>query len=714
VCTSAEFLAVRDQNLDLSIKLLARRTLAGDSSFAEEIDREFVKLLATHKQQLAQRIISLTRARHAKYENTPSHRQPDVLHGPGGLQDLRLISTLDKLFTGQAESTLEQSAAFLSFVLCFLRYRANEAQNVLDLAAQEAIASQFADGEKPDVWMRQYFAHARRVFNAARRMLDLCEASSGTLLEGFHEWQSRLSNADFSVLNGRLYLRNPAALDGDPETVFHLLEFVARHGIPPSPETEQRLQMAKDAVARFCRQPRPLWPIIKSILSLPRVPYAIRVLQHADLLSSIFPEWARIEGATRSNSDHAYTIDEHTLMALERICNLPGAGDPIRQRFSQLLSEIEDQAVLLFALLFHDTWESEDDPNKLQTAANSGRKAATRIQMPAGDQQIVEFLIEHQATFYDAVSGRDLSDPATIRLLSENVGTIERLRLITALTYAEMSATYPEETIEWRLERLWQTYLATQRELTRELETDRIEEIPAHLPESADFIKGFPGRYLRARRPEEIAGDMRLYQLSRDTGVAVELEKFEGAYKLSVVAQDRPALFASFSGAISSFGLNIVKAEAFSNAKGVILDTFLFADPKRTLALNPPEAERLRDLIVRLALGKTDAKRLLRNRAATNPKQRGVEPQVQFDSEACETATLVQITAEDRPGLLYSLATVFSSNACNIDTVLIDTKGHRAMDVFYVARDGKKLSSGLQMTLKQQLLSACTATSLGN
>ena len=80
---------------------------------------------------------------------------------------------------------------------------------------------------------------------------------------------------------------------------------------------------------------------------------------------------------------------------------------------------------------------------------------------------------------------------------------------------------------------------------------------------------------------------------------------------------------------------------------------------------------------------------------------------MEFDSEACDTATLVEITTEDRPGLLHSLATVFSSAACNIDVVLIDTKGKRAIDVFYVAHQGAKLTPEIQATLKERLLAAC-------
>ena len=84
-----------------------------------------------------------------------------------------------------------------------------------------------------------------------------------------------------------------------------------------------------------------------------------------------------------------------------------------------------------------------------------------------------------------------------------------------------------------------------------------------------------------------------------------------------------------------------------------------------------------------------------------------VPPRVVIDNHASNTYTVLEINGRDRPGLLYSLATVFSSNACNIDVVLVDTKGHRAIDVFYVAQGGQKLSADMQATLKEKLLAAC-------
>jgi [protein-PII] uridylyltransferase len=370
-----------------------------------------------------------------------------------------------------------------------------------------------------------------------------------------------------------------------------------------------------------------------------------------------------------------------------------------------LLSEIDDVTLLLFALLFHEMGRGGADPAALAT--ERAHEAMVRLQMPEDARSTVKFLILHQADLSDAVSGRDMDDPATARLLADRVGTIERLKMLAVMTYSRTVALSEDAKLAWRLEQLWRAYTVAQHELVRELETDRIQQVPEDLPGNAEFVRGFPLRYLRAHSPAEIAGHLQLYEQSRPTGVAVRLDPMEGAYRLTVVARDMPSLFASFAAAISSFGLDILKAEAFSNATGVLLDTFVFGDPGRMLQQNPSEADRLSDLIRRIALGKTDAHRLMRGRALPEARKRTTPPQVQFDSEASPALTLVEIETEDRPGLLYSLATVFSSSACNIDVVLVDTKGHRAIDVFYVAHAGQKLTPEMQERLKEKLLAAC-------
>jgi [protein-PII] uridylyltransferase len=141
----------------------------------------------------------------------------------------------------------------------------------------------------------------------------------------------------------------------------------------------------------------------------------------------------------------------------------------------------------------------------------------------------------------------------------------------------------------------------------------------------------------------------------------------------------------------------------------MVLDIFVFEDPKRTLDLNPSEADRLRLTLERAVLGRVDVRQFLRNRPRPAPPSRRsrIRPAVTFDSEASAAATLIEVVAEDRPGLLYDLAGTLSSAGCNIEVVLIDTEAHRAVDVFYVTHGGKKLSAGQQAALKESLLKAC-------
>jgi [protein-PII] uridylyltransferase len=732
VRTVSECLEFREQNIDLDINLLELRYLAGDNALHARLENKWPAFLEKNRSKLSQHLARHSRVRHAKFQNTVHHREPDIKEAPGGLRDWNLIGWLSRLgvegvhFSDQ----LNQAGEFLSAVRCFLHYQSRSDRNLLDVEAQERIVAQqfsraqtisgqpnaassgasegIADGAFAIAqWMRQYFRQAWVIFNEARRALGALEKPESTLVGNFRDWRSRLSNSEFTVSRERIFLRNPAQLESDPAVILRLLEFIGRHGIAPAPETERRLEAARSAFAAYCAQPRPLWATLESILSLPRAAMAVRSLQRAGLLAALLPEWSSMVDLVDAEPEHRYTVDEHTLITVERATELASNTDPTLQRFAQLLSEVENPAVLAFALLFHNAGKGTGAGDPVGVSTLLARQAMERIRVPGDDQSEVNFLIEHQLDLAEVMSGRDVEDPATARQLAERVGTIERLKLLTVMTYADLAAVSSDAMTPWRLERLSRAYEVTQHELTRELETGRIQDVPDHLPGRPGFLKGFPVRYLRAHSPAEIEEHTRLYEESRPTGVAVQLDRIEGAYRLTVIARDMPALFASFAGAISSFGLDILKAEAFSNARGTILDTFVFADPQRTLELNPSESERLLDLIRRVAMGKTDGQRLLRSRAPLDPKKRSAPPQVHFDSDACETATLVEIIAEDRPGLLYNLATVFSSTACNIDVVLIDTKGHRAIDVFYVAHDGQKLSPDLQAALKEKLLAVC-------
>ena len=284
--------------------------------------------------------------------------------------------------------------------------------------------------------------------------------------------------------------------------------------------------------------------------------------------------------------------------------------------------------------------------------------------------------------------------------------TVERLKALTLLTYGDISAVNPGVMTPWRRSQLWRLYTLTYNELTRALNAERIEPRPADPPEKAAFLEGFPTRYLRTHSEADIEQHLKMEKLAAEhSGVATALKKLDDAYSLTLLTGDRPFLFASIAGTLSSFGMNILKAEAFANRRGTVLDTFTFADPNRTLELNPSEVDRLKLTVERVVSGKTDVEQLLRNRPKPALPSKGARfaASLAFDSHSSAAATLIHLVAEDRPGLLFDVASAMSSEGCNIEVVLIDTEAHKAIDVFYITRQGTKLTPVEEERLRKRL-----------
>lgn len=711
VHTVAECAEIHEGNIELSISLLDRRMLAGSADLYAKLDNKLPGFFVRQARALIRHVCQLARERHEKFQNTFYHLEPNIKETPGGLRDLHLIHWFGKLRKADEEVTarLATPTKFVHALRCFLHYQTRRDQNLLNFDAQEALTTQpYLPFREPAELMREYFRNARLIYNEARRALDWNERAETSMVTQFRDWRSRLSNSEFTVSNERIYLRSPALLASDPAIVLRLLEFVARHGILLAAETERRLEQASDTFAVYCERSQPLWPQLHAILSLSHASAALRVMHDTGLLQAMFPEWRNIHCLVVPDFYHRYTVDEHTLVTIEKLAELAASKDPAQRRLSEILSEVEDLALLRFALLFHDSGKGARSGNHARLSVELARAAMERIQMRPEERSTVEFLIEHHLDLSAVMSSRDLYDPITARLLADRIGTLERLKLLTLLTYADISAVNPAAMTPWRLEQLWQTYRVTHQQLIKELESERIADVPKDFPEPPDFLRGFPSRYLRTHSPEDIREHLELFELSKSSGVAVQLEAANGVYRSTIIASDRPALFASLAGAISSFGMDIVKAEAFSNAQGLILDTFVFSDPRRTLELNPTENDRLRQTLEDVALGRIDTQQLLRSRAAVNRvRKRTVEPRVHFDAAATDSATLIEIVAEDRPGLLYDLSSAISGAGCNIDVVLIDTEGRKAIDVFYVATNGRKLSSKLECQLTETLISIC-------
>jgi len=285
------------------------------------------------------------------------------------------------------------------------------------------------------------------------------------------------------------------------------------------------------------------------------------------------------------------------------------------------------------------------------------------------DRKMIRFLIRWHLEMSVAFQHRDIFDPATVRHLMEVVGSHERLKMLTLLTYADIKSVNPEALSPWKAEMLWTLYASTSNALARSLDSDRIlsadeatspgnsllsREDSGNIHEGAGrFLEGFPKRYLRIHTAEEIEIHHRMAQSLSGNPVQTLLRNRDHYWELMVMTHDRPRLFASLTGALTAWGMNIVAAEAFANKAGTILDTFRFVDLFHTLDLNPAEQDRLRQTITDVLTGRKSLEELMRGRIRReNRAQAGgkIATRIRFDDTSSTHSTILELSTQDHPG----------------------------------------------------------------
>jgi [protein-PII] uridylyltransferase len=754
-------------NVEFALAELDHRLLTGDTNVYERFAAVgYPKLLESDGHNIATGLVQLTAERHKKYGDTLFHLEPSIKDCPGGLRDVHVCGWLEALLrpneshnpaAAADRQEFHQAIAFLFTVRCFLHFRHERDDNTLDWQAQDDAARERIGLQRADIsgrsrsngsrnpeadaayWMRIYFRHARVV---ERRLNHMIEAVPEKQRGGAWSVVARANifrprrrieppPTGFRVENNRLILADVTGPAGDPahdpDIVLQLFAEMSRTGCRLDRTAELRISHAIPLFSAHLEEGPALWRRLREILVGPHAGKTLRAMHAIGILELILPEFHGIDALVIRDAYHRYTVDEHTMVLIDTLHGLenPQSG-PMGEwpaRFGAILRDVQHQPLLYLAGLLHDTGKGRSTGDHAHESARMAKNVASRLELDAYETELLLSIIGNHLEMSSALR-RDIFDLETVHTFAAKVQTPEALRMLTLFTYADIQAVHPDALTPWKAENLWRLFLATMSYLDRSVDDERVgarvgkelvNRVAALLPgrktEVESFLQGFPERYLRTRTPADVRADFEMAQRFPQDPVQLGFTYSPETSEITLVTPDRAHLFSDMAGALAAWGMNIVTADAFSNSHGIVVDHFRFTDTFRTLEMNASEHDAFVRGVHDVMTGKVSVEKLLggRRRGRREVPKVVVETRVDFDDDASTQSTLVQVVAQDMPGLLRAISQALAELGCNIEVALIDTEGETAIDVFYVTRNGLKLDLVQENELKQDLIDAIEA-----
>jgi [protein-PII] uridylyltransferase len=740
----SECITEAGKDITVQTNLLESRLLAGDKSLYETYVKQARHL--TDPVAFFEAKLTEQERRHAKYNDTAYNLEPNIKESPGGLRDLHMITWLANALDFNSELL---SGSSIWHILT--RHNIISAQEARSIRHHEKklqslrIQLHFLSGRREDRLLFDfqneiaatlgYVNNPRKraseqLMQTYYRSVKFVELMNEILLKQFRKILTskpaiiHTINDRFEAHDTLLEAKSASLLQQQPAAIFEAFLLLQQRpeltGLGAS--MLRNLQRVKNLVnSDFRNDPQNKKRFIE-ILSQPNgVNHALRAMNRYGILGSYIPAFKRIIGQMQHDLFHVYTVDEHILNVL---ANLRRFSKPeLKHEFplcSKLFAEFDAPHLLYLAALFHDIAKGRNGDH-----SNLGKVDAARFcklhGLSKADSTLVAWLVESHLKMSATAQKSDLSDPSVIEAFANLVQNERQLNALYLLTVADIRGTSPMVWNAWKARLLESLFHETKRALTapafhaKQTISQRIKEASEKLSRFGissqtyeHMWQEFGENYFVRHETDEIAWHSRLltpHLYSEVPIVRARLSPYGDGIQVMIYSKDQNDMFARICNFFDRMGYNIVEAKIYTTKHAYALDSFIILDQSDNSISYSGLLKFIESKLASQLDENVTLESPLKGRISRQVKHMPIQAHITITAETENNNHTLDIVANDRPGLLATIAQQFLQYEVVLHNAKINTLGGRAEDMFLIsARSNHRLDAQLIEQLQQSLL----------
>ncbi len=669
--------------------------------------------------------------RRKKFGSSVWMLEPNVKEAEGAIRDINTmlwisqakykIKTFEELLGKgiMTEKEFRITMKCMSFLLLLrsdLHYFAGKKQDRLSFDIQSEVAKFFGHRDSStkavERFMRIYYLRAGFVSEQFDKVVE--KVSEGSWRPAQKSKTRHLGNG-FTISGGALSVTGKNVLTENPANLVRAFEYADRYGVEISRYMRRLIRDQVPLIDEKTRNNPKFNRIFIGILKNGKNVYkTLSLMNRLRFLAHYIPEFGRIVCMMQQNAYHLYTVDVHSLFLVREVENL------FKYKYERefpLLTKVAETVVsrdiLYLACLFHDMGKATQGDHERE-GRKLTKKIIGRLGLARRDAEVLEFLVGNHQLMSDFSQRQDINDSELVSKFTRAVGDEERLSLLYMITFADLRSVGPGVWNNWKGVLLSKVYFSSLRifesgsiDQTRSAavrkdmvcrEIARISEGKITGEEAAAMIETMPESYVFNHSPATMKRHLTLMKSSRGRNVMDVLHhEEEDCDEVTFWGKDRKSLFCTLCGVMSANGLNILGARAEKSSGGKVLDVLYVNKLGKSAADSPELWRKLEEDTEKALSGEIDLKAVLKKRTEfafygkTVPRN---VPKISFDNVSSDKSTIVEILADDKPGLLYGVTNAMAETGLSINHAKVSTRAEQVFDVFYVTgRGGRKVKN---------------------